>query len=115
MLKSVKNPPLIAGNIGTVASGVAEHAKPDDSIVIELSSFQLMGIDEFRPEISIVTNLYDAHFGLSQFQTGICRSKSCHHEKNQIASDFMIYNADQDLVLSMAKRPRLNLYLFQLK
>ena len=36
-------------------------AKSDDTIVIELSSFQLMGIEEFRPEIAIVTNLYDAH------------------------------------------------------
>ena len=61
MLKAGHKSPLIAGNIGTVASGVAETAKSTDAIVIELSSFQLMGIEEFRPEIAIVTNLYDAH------------------------------------------------------
>ena len=46
--------PLIAGNIGTVASGVAEVATKDNIIVIELSSFQLMGIEEFRPKVAVL-------------------------------------------------------------
>ncbi|MCY9003493.1 UDP-N-acetylmuramoyl-L-alanine--D-glutamate ligase [Peribacillus frigoritolerans] len=111
MLKSGEKSPLIAGNIGTVASGVAEHAKPDDSIVIELSSFQLMGIDEFRPEISIVTNLYDAHLDYHSSKQEYVEAKAA-ITKNQIASDFMIYNADQDLVLSMAKETKAELVPF---
>ena len=111
MLKTGEKSPLIAGNIGTVASGVAENAKPDDSIVIELSSFQLMGIDEFRPEISIVTNLYDAHLDYHSSKQEYVEAKAA-ITKNQIASDFMIYNADQDLVLSMAKKTKAELVPF---
>ena len=61
MLKEGQKNPLIAGNIGTVASGVAREATAENKIVIELSSFQLMGIREFRPKIAVITNLYDAH------------------------------------------------------
>ena len=43
-LKEGNKSPLIAGNIGTVASEVSQNAKEDNQIVIELSSFQLMGI-----------------------------------------------------------------------
>ena len=28
---------------------------------MELSSFQLMGITEFRPHIAVITNIYEAH------------------------------------------------------
>ncbi|WP_260284196.1 UDP-N-acetylmuramoyl-L-alanine--D-glutamate ligase [Peribacillus aracenensis] len=111
MLKTGEKSPLVAGNIGTVASGVAENAKPDDSIVIELSSFQLMGIDEFRPEISIVTNLYDAHLDYHSSKQEYVEAKAA-ITKNQIASDFMIFNADQDLVLSMAKKTKAELVPF---
>ena len=44
MLSNGSKNPLIAGNIGTVACGVAKEANQDDIIVTELSSFQLMGI-----------------------------------------------------------------------
>ena len=61
MLQAARKKPLIAGNIGTVASGVAQVASKDSQIVIELSSFQLMGIQDFKPHIAILTNLYEAH------------------------------------------------------
>ena len=61
MLEKGNLKPLIAGNIGTVACGVAKDATPDSVIVTELSSFQLMGTRTFKPSIAILTNLYDAH------------------------------------------------------
>ena len=48
MLKEGQLNPLIAGNIGEVASLVAEGASQDQVLVTELSSFQLMGIDSFK-------------------------------------------------------------------
>jgi UDP-N-acetylmuramoylalanine--D-glutamate ligase len=54
MLNTGKKQPLIAGNIGKVASGVAQKATEENTIVIELSSFQLMGINSFNPHIAIM-------------------------------------------------------------
>ena len=42
--------PLIAGNIGTVACTVAQNAKSDEVIVMEVSSFQLAGTEQFPAE-----------------------------------------------------------------
>src|SRR5699024_9090973 len=44
----------VAGNIGTPASLVAQKATVDDEIVMELSSFQLMGITELKPHIAVI-------------------------------------------------------------
>ena len=53
---------MIAGNIGTVACEVAQKAaKENVSCITELSSFQLMGIEKFRPKIAVLLNLFDAH------------------------------------------------------
>ncbi len=45
----------LSGNIGFPASEVAEKASASDTLVMELSSFQLMGIDSFRPKIALIT------------------------------------------------------------
>ena len=52
---------LLSGNIGFPASQVAQTATEKDVLVMELSSFQLMGIDAFHPEIAVITNLMPTH------------------------------------------------------
>ncbi|MDU4133724.1 MAG: Mur ligase family protein, partial [Clostridium perfringens] len=52
---------LLSGNIGYPASQVAQTASDKDTLVMELSSFQLMGVQEFHPEIAVITNLMPTH------------------------------------------------------
>ncbi|MFE1625850.1 UDP-N-acetylmuramoyl-L-alanine--D-glutamate ligase [Brevibacillus reuszeri] len=61
ILKQANISSMVGGNIGTVLSGLAETAQPDEWLVAELSSFQLMGTKEFRPRIGVLLNLYPAH------------------------------------------------------
>jgi len=61
ILRTGDRSPLLAGNIGIVASDVVQEATSKNIIVTELSSFQLLGIDKFRPKIAVITNLYSAH------------------------------------------------------
>ena len=102
MLNEGKKNPLIAGNIGTVASGVAEEATKENNIVIELSSFQLMGIETFTPKIAIITNLYDAHLDYHGTRDEYFKAKA-NITKNQTETDYFIFNADQQEVLEIAK------------
>ncbi len=61
MLKSEK-PALVAGNIGTPLSECALTAKEQKyAVALELSNFQLLGIDTFAPTVSTVTNLAPDH------------------------------------------------------
>lgn len=61
MLMSSGREPLIAGNIGTVACEVAQEATADNVLVTEVSSFQLMGTEQFQPNIAVLLNLFDTH------------------------------------------------------
>jgi UDP-N-acetylmuramoylalanine--D-glutamate ligase len=111
MLNTGNKKPLIAGNIGTVASMVAEKATPENNIVIELSSFQLMGINTFKPKIAILTNLYEAHLDYHS-------SKAEYHEakanitKNQTNEDYLIINGDQEELVEIAKKSRAKVVYF---
>lgn len=114
MLKVGRLKPLIAGNIGTVACGVAAEAKADEVIVTELSSFQLMGTRQFRPHIAILTNLYEAHLDYhgtfeeyAEAKFGVTR--------NQTAEDYFIYNADQEVVAKYAQKSNAQLIPFTTK
>ena len=82
LLEEGNKNPLIAGNIGTVASDVAKHATKDNSIVIELSSFQLLGTIDFRPKIAVITNLYEAHLDYHGTREEYVNAKEKYYEKS---------------------------------
>ncbi|WP_336823029.1 UDP-N-acetylmuramoyl-L-alanine--D-glutamate ligase [Sporosarcina sp. USHLN248] len=106
--------PLIAGNIGTVACTVAEKAEPDQLIVMEVSSFQLAGTEQFRPKIAIWTNLYDAHLDYHGTSESYALSKA-NVTMNQTAEDFFIYNADQPEIEQYAEQTVAQKIPFSLK
>lgn len=114
MLEAGEKAPLIAGNIGTVASGVAQEATSDNTIVIELSSFQLMGIESFKPRIAILTNLYEAHIDYHGNLNEYWKAKA-NITKYQTESDYFIVNADQEQVLEVAKQSHARIIPFSTK
>ena len=103
MLEADQKAPLIAGNIGTVSCGVAREATKDNTIVIELSSFQLMGTREFKPKIAIMTNLYEAHLDYHGTFDEYAEAKF-NITRNQTEEDYFIYNADQEKLRSFAEK-----------
>jgi UDP-N-acetylmuramoylalanine--D-glutamate ligase len=114
MLREGGRKPLTAGNIGTVASSVAQEANEDDNIVIELSSFQLMGISSFRPKIAIITNLYNAHLDYHGTIEEYHQAKARITE-NQQEDDYFICNADQEEVMEIARNSKAKVIPFSTK
>lgn len=111
MLHSGKKKPLIAGNIGTVASDVAQKAHENNTIVIELSSFQLMGVKTFQPKIAVITNLYDAHLDYHGTREEYEKAKARITE-NQTEQDYLIVNSEQDSVMEIARNSRAKIIPF---
>lgn len=101
MLKEAEKKPLIAGNIGTVACEVAQTAAADNWVVTELSSFQLMGIQTFRPHIAVLLNLFDAHLDYHGTKEAYAQAKG-NLFKNQTESDYAVVNADDEWVRRLA-------------
>lgn len=98
MLKEGQLNPLIAGNIGEVASLVAEGASQDQVLVTELSSFQLMGIDSFKPQISLLLNITEAHL---DYHSDIeeYRQAKLNLIANQTSDQYCVYNADDEVIV----------------
>lgn len=111
MMKEANKHPLIAGNIGTVASEVAKDAKDHETMVVELSSFQLMGIQKFRPKTAVITNLYDAHLDYHETRTNYYEAKT-NITMNQTEEDTLIVNGDQDHLLELIQSSKAHVIPF---
>ena len=82
-----------AGNIGIPLSQLAEQSTKEDIYVSELSSFQLMGIDQFKPKIACVVNIFSAHLDYHGTREEYIKAK-LQLTKNQTEDDYLVYNAD---------------------
>ncbi|PFG12880.1 UDP-N-acetylmuramoyl-L-alanine--D-glutamate ligase [Bacillus sp. es.036] len=103
--------PIVAGNIGTVVCEVAAEATPDQTLVTELSSFQLQGTVNFHPHISVLLNLYEAHLDYHGTKDAYAAAKA-RMFRNQTNEDFAVYNADDSLVSSFAEASKASLVPF---
>ena len=104
----------LAGNIGYLASGVAEEAKPEDKIVMELSSFQLMGITDFHPHIAVITNIYEAHIDYHGTRKEYVKAK-WNLQKNMTAEDYLVLNWNQSELQELAQRTKARVLPFSTK
>lgn len=93
----------LAGNIGVPSLTTAQEAGADDRIIMELSSFQLMGIETFKPKIAVITNIYSAHLDYHKSREEYVKAK-LKLMKNMTASDYLVYNADQEELKDWVKK-----------
>ncbi|WP_270789266.1 UDP-N-acetylmuramoyl-L-alanine--D-glutamate ligase [Enterococcus diestrammenae] len=92
----------LSGNIGYPASGVAEIAEAKDVLVMELSSFQLLGIKTLHPEIAVITNLFSAHLDYHGSREEYVKAK-WHIQENMTNEDTLILNWMQAELQELAK------------
>ena len=89
----------LAGNIGkSFAWSVAEDAY--DFYVLELSSFQLDHMYDFKADIAILTNITPDHLDRYDYQFQNYVDSKFRILKNQNAADAFIYNIDDEVVVS---------------
>ena len=89
-----------AGNIGIPLSQLAEESTKEDIYVSELSSFQLMGIDQFKPKIACIVNIFSAHLDYHGTREEYIKAK-LQLTKNQTEEDYLVYNADYPELITL--------------
>jgi UDP-N-acetylmuramoylalanine--D-glutamate ligase len=90
-----------AGNIGTPLVDFVAGSSADDIYAVELSSFQLEGIHQFRPTIGSILNLTPDHMDrYSGFEAYIAAKRRLF--LNQDSTDFAVLNADDPRTDAMA-------------
>ena len=87
----------IAGNIGdSFAEQVANTTV--ENYVLELSSFQLDGIEDFAPHIAMLLNITPDHLDRYEYDFSKYISSKFRITKNQTATDYLIYDADDEAI-----------------
>ena len=90
---------FVAGNIGAPFSDIALDAQPDDVVVLEVSSFQLDHIHDFKPRVSVILNITPDHLDRYGGDFQSYAASKCRVFENQRDDDVLITNED-DAVLA---------------
>ncbi|MBO0322682.1 UDP-N-acetylmuramoyl-L-alanine--D-glutamate ligase [Muricauda sp. CAU 1633] len=87
----------MAGNIGdSYAKMVAEQ--DFDQYVLEISSFQLDGIVDFKPHIAMITNITPDHLDRYEYKFENYIASKFRIAMNQDENDYLIYDADDEVI-----------------
>jgi UDP-N-acetylmuramoylalanine--D-glutamate ligase len=92
----------LAGNIGdSFAKQVLE--KDYKNYVLEISSFQLDGMVDFKPQIAVITNITPDHLDRYNYQFENYIASKFSIAKNQTKEDYLIYDADDEVITDWLK------------
>lgn len=105
MLKKAGKDVAMTGNVGnSFAMAVAE--KSYDYYVIELSSFQLDGMYEFKADVAVLMNITPDHLDRYGYELQNYINSKFRITQNQTKSDFLIYwDGDPIVKTELSKRP----------
>jgi len=94
--------PAVAGNIGVPLVTAVDDADVE-TLVVEVSSFQLDTIVDFRPKVSVLLNITEDHLDWHPDFEDYVRAKN-RLFANQTDDDVAILNMDDEVVRSLAPR-----------
>lgn len=87
------------GNLGTCFSNLL--LGPDfDVYVLEISSYQLDGIIDFRPDIAMLLNITPDHLDRYEYDFNLYAQSKMRIFMNQKVGDYALYNADDREIMS---------------
>jgi UDP-N-acetylmuramoylalanine--D-glutamate ligase len=111
MLRASGQRVFVGGNIGNPLIAYAGGPQEEDWVVAEISSFQLEGIETFRPRIAVLLNLTEDHLDRYPSFQEYCRTKGRIFEC-QTEEDVALLNADDPMTFAYAStvRPRVALF-----
>ena len=104
---------FVGGNIGHPLLCDVDEMRPDDMVVLELSSFQLMTMKQ-SPGVAVITNLAPNHLDVHKNMDEYIDAKM-NIFAYQDACDRVILNADNEITLSLAEKARGEVTLFSRK
>lgn len=104
---------FLGGNIGTPLFTRLPEMKPDDIIVLELSSFQLMNM-HVSPDIAVITNITPNHLNIHKDYEEYIEAKK-NIFKHQSEDGILILNYDNDITRDCSKEAKGKVVFFSSK
>jgi UDP-N-acetylmuramoylalanine--D-glutamate ligase len=104
----------VGGNIGTAPTAMIDTSRPDQWNVLELSSFQLETIHEFRARVAVCLNVtqnhLDRHGNLKNYADAKARLVETQDEDG-----FAVLNRDNAITAAFAMRTQANIVWFSMR
>lgn len=91
----------LGGNIGIPLFTKLGEMKPEDFVVLELSSFQLMTM-KVSPQVAVITNVTPNHLDIHKSYDEYKEAKA-NIFKNQTENNLLVLNYDNDITRNFAK------------
>ena len=95
---------FLGGNIGTPLFTKLSDMKPEDIVVLELSSFQLMGM-KVSPDIAVITNITPNHLNIHKDYLEYIQAKKSIF-LNQDENGIVILNYDNEITRNCSKEAK---------
>lgn len=106
LLKEAGLDVALGGNIGKSFARIVAEAN-HDYYVLEISSFQLDGIVQFKPDIAILLNITPDHLDRYEYNFDNYIKSKFRIAMNQSEDDIFIYSGDDSVVYSQIKNFKL--------
>lgn len=103
----------LGGNIGYPLFTKIGEMKPEDIVVLELSSFQLMTMQK-SPDIAVITNVTPNHLDIHKSYEEYIEAKA-NIFKNQTENSKLVLNYDNEITKNFAKRAKAKVMFFSSK
>jgi len=104
-------PTLIGGNIGTPVIDLIAQSTPQTVSVLEVSSFQLETVVEFRPHIAVVLNITQDHLDRHGTFENYAAMKA-RITAQQTPEDFFVLNAEDKPTQMLAAKTKAQVFWF---
>jgi len=104
---------FLGGNIGKPIFTQIKDMRPDDIIILELSSFQLMNM-EISPDIAVVTNIYPDHLNIHRSYEEYQEAKK-NIFKYQNEDGILVLNKDNEITSNFSKEAKGDVIFFSSK
>ncbi len=111
MLRASGKSAFVGGNIGNPLINFVAGPQEEKWAVVEVSSFQLEGIEKFRPFVAVLLNITEDHLDRypSFHDYGEAKGRIF---QNQERKDYAVLNADESLTFQFAHRVQSQVVLF---
>ena len=103
----------LGGNIGNPLFTQIKEMRPEDIVVLELSSFQLMTMKK-SPNVAVITNVTPNHLDIHKSYEEYINAKA-NIFKNQDENDKLVLNYDNDITRNFAKTAKSKITFFSSK
>lgn len=113
LLKAAGYRTFVGGNIGHPLLCEVDEIRPDDMVVLELSSFQLMTMRQ-SPNVAVITNLSPNHLDVHKDMEEYIQAKR-NIFAYQDTGDKLVLNADNEITAGFAQDARGEVTLFSRK